>query len=279
KMFGSNHFLLCISVLGMCFMFSLGWTLSALTRSCVVIPCTFWDSEQIPMTRGIWAKRDGGIVFHNGRTQVMHHFRDRTKIVGDLSERNCSLEIDDIKPFDNGPFCFHSERGNEKYTFNNSCVFIVMKEITGVPAEVDAGSALTVSCSVTHTCPSHSPEFSWSVPHISSAVSDSLMSGGIWQRTSIINFIVAPGDGVKNLTCTASFWGEKKGVTTATLTVTVCLPGGLGALAPGLPVLHGARAANVVGPVHSAFERGKLRRKTQELFIQIQCPFILQTNN
>uniref|UniRef100_A0A3B3I6C9 Ig-like domain-containing protein n=2 Tax=Oryzias latipes TaxID=8090 RepID=A0A3B3I6C9_ORYLA len=200
--------------------------LSALTRSCVVIPCTFWDSEQIPMTRGIWAKRDGGIVFHNGRTQVMHHFRDRTKIVGDLSERNCSLEIDDIKPFDNGPFCFHSERGNEKYTFNNSCVFIVMKaspekpEITGVPAEVDAGSALTVSCSVTHTCPSHSPEFSWSVPHISSAVSDSLISGGIWQRTSIINFIVAPGDGVKNLTCTASFWGEKKGVTTAALTVT-----------------------------------------------------------
>uniref|UniRef100_A0A8C8DH28 Ig-like domain-containing protein n=1 Tax=Oryzias sinensis TaxID=183150 RepID=A0A8C8DH28_9TELE len=196
----------------------------------------------------------------------MHHFRGRTKIVGDLSERNCSLEIDDIKPFDNGPFCFHAERGNEKYTFNNSCVFIVMKglecflifglfdiqltfqiispsvlrlhtelqqntlftstaspekpEITGVPAEVDAGSALTVSCSVTHTCPSHSPEFSWSVPHISSAVSDSLMSGGIWQSTSIINFIVAPGDGVKNLTCTASFWREKKGVTTAALTVT-----------------------------------------------------------
>ncbi|XP_078789267.1 myelin-associated glycoprotein-like [Oryzias latipes] len=143
-------------------------------------------------------------------TQVMHHFRDRTKIVGDLSERNCSLEIDDIKPSDNGPFCFHAERGNEKYTFNNSCVFIVMKvqiispsvlrlhtelqqnilststaspekpEITGVQAEVDAGSALTVSCSVTHTCPSHSPEFSWSVPHISSAVSDSLISGGIW---------------------------------------------------------------------------------------------------
>uniref|UniRef100_A0A3B3I3R8 Uncharacterized protein n=1 Tax=Oryzias latipes TaxID=8090 RepID=A0A3B3I3R8_ORYLA len=185
------------------------FTLSALTRSCVVIPCTFWESEQVPMTRGIWAKRDGGIVFHNGRTQFMHHFRDRTKIVGDLSERNCSLEIDDIKPFDNRPFCFHAERGNEKYTFNNSCVFIVMK------AEVDAGSALTVSCSVTHTCPSDSPEFSWSVPHISSAVSDSLISGGIWQRTSIINFIVTPGDGVKNLTCTASFWREKKGVTTA----------------------------------------------------------------
>uniref|UniRef100_A0A3P9L9D5 Si:dkey-238d18.9 n=1 Tax=Oryzias latipes TaxID=8090 RepID=A0A3P9L9D5_ORYLA len=189
--------------------------LSALTRSCVVIPCTFWDNEQIPMTRGIWAKRDGGIVFHNGRTQVMHHFRDRTKIVGDLSERNCSLEIDDIKPFDNGPFCFHAERGNEKYTFNNSCVFILTVQIIS-PSVLP----LTVSCSVTHTCPSHSPEFSWSVPHISSAVSDSLISGGIWQRTSIINFIVAPGDGVKNLTCTASFWGEKKGVTTAALTVT-----------------------------------------------------------
>uniref|UniRef100_A0A3B3CFT3 Ig-like domain-containing protein n=1 Tax=Oryzias melastigma TaxID=30732 RepID=A0A3B3CFT3_ORYME len=218
--------------------------LRALTRSCVVIPCTFWDNEHIPMTRGIWAKRDGGIVFHNGRSHVMDHFRDRTKIVGDLSEKSCSLEIDDIKPFDNGPFCFHAERGNEKYTFNNSCVFIVMKAspekpvITGVPAEVDAGLALTVSCSVTHTCPSHSPEISWSVPHTSSEVSDSLMSGGIWQRTSTIRFIVAPGDGVKNLTCTATFWREKKGVTTAALTVQGTLKYKMRTYAPAVvPVL------------------------------------------
>lgn len=45
----------------------------------------------------------------------------------DLSKGDCSLEIDDIKPFDSGPFCFHGEKGNDKYRFNNSCVFIVMK--------------------------------------------------------------------------------------------------------------------------------------------------------
>lgn len=99
----------------------------ALTRSCVVIPCSFQHHDHLPMTRGIWSKKAGGVVYHNGRSYVLDHFKDRTKILGDLSEGNCTLEIDDIKPFDNGPFCFHAERENDKYKFNNSCVFIIMK--------------------------------------------------------------------------------------------------------------------------------------------------------
>ena len=99
----------------------------ALTRSCVVIPCSFQHHDHLPMTRGIWSKKAGGVVYHNGRSYVLDHFKDRTRILGDLSEGNCTLEIDDIKPFDNGPFCFHAERGDDKYKFNNSCVFIIMK--------------------------------------------------------------------------------------------------------------------------------------------------------
>lgn len=34
-------------------------------------------------------------------------------MLGNLNEGNCSLEIDDIKPFDNGPFCFYAEKGHE----------------------------------------------------------------------------------------------------------------------------------------------------------------------
>lgn len=102
---------------------------TALTRSCVVIPCSFQHSQDLILSRGIWSKKAGGVIYHNGRSNILDHFKDRTAMSQDLSTGNCSLEIDDIKPFDNGPFCFHAEKGKDKYRFNNSCVFIVMKGI------------------------------------------------------------------------------------------------------------------------------------------------------
>ncbi|KAM4735172.1 uncharacterized protein FYW61_005721 isoform 2-T2 [Anableps anableps] len=198
---------------------------SALTRSCVVIPCSFQDDEDQPMTRGIWYKKTGGMVYHNARSIVLDHFKDRTRILGNLNEGDCSLEVDDIKPFDNGPFCFYGEKGEKKYRFNNSCVFIVMKAspdkpvMSSVPAEVNAGSAVTVSCSVSYSCSSHPPAFSWSVPFINNEVSDTLLSRGVWKRTSTITFVVAGGDGLKNLSCIATFWREKKQASTVTLIV------------------------------------------------------------
>lgn len=77
----------------------------------------------------MWSKVNGGVVYHNGKSYVLDHFKGRTKMPEDLSQGECSLEIDDIKPFDSGPFCFHAEKGNDKYSFNQSCVFIVMKGI------------------------------------------------------------------------------------------------------------------------------------------------------
>ncbi|GAA6224944.1 myelin-associated glycoprotein-like [Lates japonicus] len=196
---------------------------NALTRSCVVIPCSFQGDELL--TRGIWSKKTGGVVFHNGRSHVLDHFKDRTRLLGNLNEGNCSLEIDDIKPFDNGPFCFHAEKENEKYRFNNSCVFIVMKAspekpvMTPVPAEVDAGSTISVSCSVNHTCPSHPPVFAWSVSNLTSEVTHTLTTQGVWKVTSTITFLVEGGDGVKSLTCTATFWRGKQQASTVKLNV------------------------------------------------------------
>ncbi|XP_032374272.1 uncharacterized protein LOC116691059 [Etheostoma spectabile] len=113
----------------------------------------------------------------------------------------------------------------DRYRFNNSCVFIVMKAspekpvMTSVPAEVDAGLTITVSCSVTHTCPSHPPVFSWSVPHLTSEVTHNWMPQGTWETTSTITFMAAGGDGVKNLTCTAIFWRGKQRASTVQMTV------------------------------------------------------------
>lgn len=101
--------------------------ITGLTRSCLVIPCSFQQQENMHMAKGVWTKKIGGTIYHNAQSQVLDHFKGRTQILGRLGEGNCSLEIDDIKPFDNGPFCFHAEQKKEKYRFNNSCVFVVMK--------------------------------------------------------------------------------------------------------------------------------------------------------
>ena len=102
--------------------------ISALTRSCVVIPCTFQIGD-VPVTRlrGLWYTNKGEYVFHTGQTNVLDNFKGRTKLLGDTDEQNCTLEIDDVQAHDNGPFCFHAEKGNDKYRFNHSCVFILMK--------------------------------------------------------------------------------------------------------------------------------------------------------
>ena len=102
--------------------------ISALTRSCVVIPCTFQIGD-VPVTRlrGLWYTNKGEYVFHTGQTNVLDNFKGRTKLLGDTDEQNCTLEIDDVQAHDKGPFCFHAEKGSDKYRFNHSCVFIVMK--------------------------------------------------------------------------------------------------------------------------------------------------------
>ncbi|XP_034553460.1 uncharacterized protein LOC117822705 [Notolabrus celidotus] len=202
------------------------FSFNALTRSCVVIPCSFQTQSSVHFTRGIWRKFKGGFVYHNGRSNVLDHFKDRTRLIGDLSNGDCSLEIDDIKPFDNGPFCFYAEEEKNKYRFKNSCVFVVMKAspetpvMTTVPVEVDAGSEITVSCSVTHTCPSHPPVFSWSVPNMTSKVTHSEKQLGIWETTSTITFRAVGGDGVQSLRCMAKSWRDKQQASTVELTVT-----------------------------------------------------------
>uniref|UniRef100_A0A7N6BHF9 Uncharacterized protein n=1 Tax=Anabas testudineus TaxID=64144 RepID=A0A7N6BHF9_ANATE len=183
--------------------------LSGLARSCVVIPCSFQHQDML-FTRGIWAKKNGEIVYHNGQSNIADHFKKRTKMLGDLNDGHCSLEIDDIKSFDNGPFCFHVQKENTNYRFTNSCVFIVLKGLESL-------QTIRASCSVTHTCQSHSPVFSWNVQNLTSEVTETPRGQGVWETTSSITFVVAAEDGVKSLTCTAVFWRDKQQASTVNL--------------------------------------------------------------
>lgn len=92
--------------------------------------------------------------------------------------------------------------------------------MTQLPDEVDAGSVVKVSCSVTHTCSSHPPKFSWSVSNLTSEATHTSLPQGIWKMTSTITFLAESGDGERSLTCTATYWRGRKQSSTALLIVT-----------------------------------------------------------
>lgn len=91
--------------------------------------------------------------------------------------------------------------------------------MTQIPTEVDAGTIVMVSCSVTHTCSSHPPEFSWSVSTLTSEATHTVLPQGVWKSTSTITFMAEGGDGEKSLTCTATYWLGRKHSATGQLTV------------------------------------------------------------
>lgn len=107
--------------------------MEALVSSCVVLPCKFnYPGAQLPDSRvkGIWHKKGNreARIYDEDSTVIEDSFKGRTKLIGRLGEKNCSLEIDNVKDHDNGPFCFRAEIPIlDKYSFEEKCVTINMK--------------------------------------------------------------------------------------------------------------------------------------------------------
>ncbi|XP_046718568.1 uncharacterized protein LOC124394426 isoform X2 [Silurus meridionalis] len=191
--------------------------ISALTRSCVVIPCTFKTGDMlITRLRGLWYSSTGEYVYHTGKSNIMDNFKGRTRLLGMTDEENCTLEIDNVQSHDNGPFCFRAEKGNDKYSFNHSCVFIIMKAtpdkpvISALPKEMEPGKRFTIHCSVTHTCSSHPPNITWNVRAAREVVKHVEKNAGKWETTSSITFIPTGYEEEENLICRVTFWKGKK---------------------------------------------------------------------
>lgn len=108
--------------------------MKALVSSCVVLPCSFkYPVQEQPSDRirAMWHMKDNwdDIIFHKDPTRVKDSFKGRTKLIGSLGGSNCSLEIDEVKNHDNGPYCFRVEletSKKDKYSFVENCVSIKM---------------------------------------------------------------------------------------------------------------------------------------------------------
>lgn len=113
--------------------------LDALVGSCAVIPCSFTHPHKtLPTSRikGTWylSKRPDLRVYDEDDDEIMTKFRDRTKLLGQLGQNNCTLEIISIKDHDNGPYCLQigllqgeaPTAPTESHSFVNNCVHFKM---------------------------------------------------------------------------------------------------------------------------------------------------------
>lgn len=101
--------------------------ISAMTNSCVVIPCTFMYPSGIRPYRGIhgiwyfgqpYPQLFPPVVFKS-RTDVVHEsYKGRTKLLGDLHQRNCTLLINNIGTEHSGRYYFRADLGGANmYTY------------------------------------------------------------------------------------------------------------------------------------------------------------------
>ncbi|XP_019741815.1 myelin-associated glycoprotein-like isoform X6 [Hippocampus comes] len=201
--------------------------IDALVTSCVVLPCSFsHPKEQLPSSRlrGIWhlqTQRDQRI-YHQDETNILASFRDRTRLLGHLGQGNCSLEMTQIKDYDNGPFCFRIElapmegdtSSSDKFSFVEDCVKLKMlpappKPTLTLHANIAyEGLPYTVVCSVTYTCPTHGPSLTWSrgnAHEVTTVIKE--IHSGFWEAQSILIIIPEAKDDHSEVTCKASFYG------------------------------------------------------------------------
>ncbi|XP_035772300.1 myelin-associated glycoprotein-like [Neolamprologus brichardi] len=172
-------------------------SVKGLLGACVVIPCSYnypYPQTNTTSITGIWYNKDNQVICHSDKSQTSGQFRNRTKLLGDLSKKNCSLMIDDLQQSDVGPLYFRIEiKGYDQYSYksNKVSVSVIFFVNTGQPdfsvqEEIKEGENVSASCSVFHSCPKYPPSFIWSHSGEQHDQTQQLHEGQ-WNSTSTLN--------------------------------------------------------------------------------------------
>lgn len=146
--------------------------ISAMTNSCVVIPCSFTYPSGVRPYRGIhgifyfghpYPQLFPPVVFKS-RTEIVHEsFKGRTKLLGDLSQKNCTLLINNVGTEHSGKYYFRADLGGANiYTYPDFTNLQVLDQPNiDVPEEIVSDQSLDLVCYVPDNCPDMIPEIHW----------------------------------------------------------------------------------------------------------------------
>ncbi|XP_040923743.2 myelin-associated glycoprotein-like, partial [Betta splendens] len=199
-------------------------SVKGLVGSCVVIPCSYNypdPKKTVSQFTGIWRDQRNQVIYHSDPSKTVQEYKTRTKLVGKITQKDCSLKIDPLQQSDQGPFHFEIEIGGyDTYSYATKEVSITFvsdpKPSVSVTEEVVEGHNVTASCSVSQSCLSSSPKFTWShngVTHLETRQ----LKDGQWNLTSTLTFVSTRDDHNKSLKCTVTYKGGLKGEKTSSV--------------------------------------------------------------
>lgn len=92
--------------------------LDALVTSCVVVPCSFTHPNENMSTsrlRWIWkhSQDQNQLIYSENNTTVSENF---TRLLGQLDQNNCTLQISEVTDNDYGSYCFQSSTSTTDVT-------------------------------------------------------------------------------------------------------------------------------------------------------------------
>ncbi|XP_043082422.1 myelin-associated glycoprotein-like isoform X2 [Puntigrus tetrazona] len=224
-------------------------TLTALTGSCVQIPCAFNISnfedkcKKTKSIHGIWLRNishyahENSFIAFNSSKNIINGFSD-IQMTGDLSEMNCTTIFYNIMKNHSDRYYFRLEMEPNVFraTFNPSTdrsQKTVRIHVTDSPQPLELkpsglhyvmeGTTVNLSCSAEAPCPKQPPTISWSNIPESADISTQLQEKPDKTQSvvSYVTFKASYKDHRKNITCAATYPRNTPDVSTVKSTVTL----------------------------------------------------------
>ncbi|XP_056110019.1 B-cell receptor CD22-like [Rhinichthys klamathensis goyatoka] len=224
-------------------------TVTALTGSCVQIPCTFNISSledkrnKAKSIYGIWVKKkpqfadEDGFIAFNSSKNIIRGFSD-IQMTGNLSERNCTTVFYNIMMNHSDFYYFRLEMEPNLFrgTFHTNTddlsktVRITVKDSPQPPElkptdlkPVMETTTVSLSCSAEAPCPKQPPTLSWSYIPESAHITTQLQEKPDKTQSvfSHMTFKASYMDNRKNISCTATY--PRKSSKDSTVETTVML--------------------------------------------------------
>ncbi|XP_034468053.1 hemicentin-1-like [Hippoglossus hippoglossus] len=213
---------------------------------CVVIPCSFTVPDHIQVSHIVWFKceptkdrcGDGDMIFHTNTysDKVQSEFKGRVSLLeSDVSQKNCSIVINDLKASDSGTYQHRVDTVPSKgsYTFpkraNVSVKGLSQRPTVMIPPLTE-GRPTTLTCTAPGLCSGSEPTFTWRWR--GRGESDAYLTGNITafktenvaafakRSSSTLSFSPSAEHHGTNITCTVIFKENVSTEETATLNVT-----------------------------------------------------------
>ncbi|XP_070767894.1 hemicentin-1-like [Enoplosus armatus] len=203
---------------------------------CVAIPCYFTTDPGFSLERAVWYKCDPSkqncteltLHLNNTNPKAQSGFRSRVSLLEpDLSQRNCSIIINDLTKSDSGSYQLGVNGtlngATKEYTSHRATVTVkdlVQKPTVMIPPLTE-GQQATLTCTAPGLCSGSDPEITWTWR--GAGESHSHITGNITAnqgQSSTLTFNSSVIHHGTEVACKVSFTGDMTTVETVTLNVT-----------------------------------------------------------